>query len=192
MDSSLANRLTYENRCRVLQQRGYLEAGKVPPIPAQFPGFRDRDPLGVGFFRAFVGEEALDNFTLPRTFFGRCQAEELSMRNCDLTESNLCWANFDDVDFSDPELSGSDLRGSRFEDVRFTRASLRGCDLRGSVFIECDFTGADMKGARLTRFQEQMVLPTKKQKREIDWQDDEGSEPEGSHPGYGVEVWGEY
>jgi hypothetical protein len=77
-----------------------------------------------------------------------------------------------------------------FEDVRFTRAKLRGCDLRGAVFVECDFTGADLKGAKLTRFQEQMVLPTAKQRRAIDWHDDEGPEPDGAHPGYGVEEWG--
>jgi CRISPR-associated protein Csd2 len=31
-----------------------------------------------------------------------------------------------------------------------------------------------------------------RQKREIDWQEDEGPEPEGQHPGYGVKAWGEY
>jgi len=176
----------------VLQREGYLEEGETPPLPGRLPGFKDAAPLGVSFFRTFVGEGALDNLTLPRTFFGRCQAEELSMRNCDLAESNFCWSNFEDVDFSDSDLSGSDLRASFFEDVRFTRASLRGCDFRGAALYECDFTGADMKGAKLTRFQEQMVLPSKEQKRAIDWQEDEGPPPEGKHRGYGVKAWGKY
>lgn len=192
METLVPERLSYEASCRVLHQEGYLGAGEVPPIPARLPGFFDSGPAGVGFFRTFVGDGALDNLTLPRTFFGRCKAAQLSMRNCDLTESNLCWSNFDGVDFGGSNLTCGDLRASRFEDVRFTGASLRGCDLRGSILIECDFAGADMAGAKLTRFQEEMVLPTDQQKQMIDWQDDEGPEPDGSHPGYGVEVWGEY
>jgi BTB/POZ domain-containing protein KCTD9 len=66
-----AKRASYEESCRVLQKAGWLDEGKASPMPARVPGPLDDGPLGVSFFRTFVGDINLENLTLPRTFFGR-------------------------------------------------------------------------------------------------------------------------
>jgi hypothetical protein len=48
-------RLSYEDSCRRLQQN-YIDAGSIPPIPDHRPQPDDEEPLGVSFFRTFVGE----------------------------------------------------------------------------------------------------------------------------------------
>ena len=113
----------------------------------------DQDPLGVTFFRTFVGvgEDDLENLTLPRTFFGRSEIGPVSFKNTDLAESNLCWNDFNEVNFTDADLSGCDIRASFFSEIHFVRTNLRNADLRHSYFEACDFTDADMRGAKLTR-----------------------------------------
>lgn len=113
--------------------------------------YDDPEPLGVNFFRTFVGEgDDLSNLTLPRTFFRKSEVNDASFQSTDLTESNLCWNDFTDVDFTDAVLARSDLRTSLFNRVKFVRTDLRGADLRLSTFEDCDFDGALTTGAIFT------------------------------------------
>src|SRR5262245_21815163 len=147
MSSAQVIRLSYEDSCRLLQRLGYPDAGAegmIPPIPDRRPQCDDAGPLGVSFFRTFVGEGDLENLTLPRTFFGRSEIGPVSFKNTDLSESTLCWNDFNGVNFTDADLSGSDLRASFFSETDFVRTNLRYADLRRSNFEACDFTDADM------------------------------------------------
>lgn len=178
MNTQQPNRRSYEDSCRLLQALGQLAAGAIPPIPAHRPQF-DEKPLGVDFFRTFVGGVALENLTLPRTYFGRSEVGPISFQNTDLSESTLCWNDFNEVNFTDADLSGSDLRASLFCKVAFIRADLRNADLRHSTFEECDFADAGMRGAKLTHKQGERIALSAKQRREIDWQNCEGEQPPG-------------
>src|SRR5688572_16741673 len=103
-------RLSYEASCRRLQEN-YLDGSEIPPLPEKLPQHDDPEPLGVCFYRVFIGDgDNLGNLTLPRTFFGRSDISDVSFRNTDLSESNLCWNDFTDVDFTDAVLANSDLR----------------------------------------------------------------------------------
>jgi BTB/POZ domain-containing protein KCTD9 len=144
------NRKTYEESCELLQKLGYLEQGKIPPVPDRRPQYDDQEPLGVSFFRTAVTQGDLENLTLPRTFFGRSAVGPVSFKNTDLSESSLCWNDFNEVDFTDADLPRSDLRASIFENVVFVRANLSGADMRHSNFLACDFTDADLRGVKLT------------------------------------------
>ena len=169
-------RTSYEDSCRRLKL--YL-GDKIPPLPSQLPRPGD-ETCGVFFLRTFVGEgDDLSDLFLPHTFFGRSEINDAAFRNTDLTESNLCWNDFVQVDFSDAVLIGSDLRASLFERVAFVRADLRRTDLRRSSFEDCNFDGALMQGAVLTRGQRDSMDVSKDQVDQIAWTDDEGEEPEG-------------
>src|SRR5437764_465863 len=192
MSSGRSTRLSYEDSCRLLQRLGYPDVGAegvIPPIPDHRPQF-DQDPLGVTFFRTFVGQDIeqgdgdvshrnLENLTLPRTFFGRSYIQHVSFMNTDLSESTLCWNDFYEVNFTDADLSGCDLRASIFSEVDFVRTNLRNADLRRSTFEACDFTEADMRGAKLTHEQAEEIDLSEQQQQEIDWQDSDGEEPPG-------------
>ncbi|MBX3442227.1 MAG: pentapeptide repeat-containing protein [Planctomyces sp.] len=162
----------------------------MPPLPDRRPQYDDEEPLGVTFFRTFVGEDGdegdaqagscdLVRLKLPRTYFGKSGIQGVSFQNTDLSESTLCWNDFADVNFTDADLSGGDLRASLFENVRFARANLRNADLRRSSFVNCDFTDADMQGVRLTPAQAEDLRFSESQRQAIDWQDDDGEEPPG-------------
>lgn len=173
------SRLSYEESCKKLQGR-HLDADAVPPMPQHLPSYDDEEPLGVSFFRTFVGEgEDFSNLTLPRTFLGRSEIDDASFVNTDLFESNLCWNDFTDVDFSHANLTGSDLRASNYCRVKFVCANLTRVDLRLSWFDDCDFDGANMKGAVLTNEQGTKLTLTAQQRADITWVDDPGPEPSG-------------
>jgi hypothetical protein len=130
----------------------------IPPLPDHLPRPDDEEPLGVSFFRTFVGEgDDLSGLFLPHTFFGRSEINDAAFRNTDFTESNLCWNDFVDVDFTDAVLAGSDMRASLFQRVRFVRTDLRRADLRRSTFEGCAFEGALMEGAIVTQKQKAMM-----------------------------------
>lgn len=151
----------------------------MPPLVDHLPR-HDDDVLGVSFFRTFVGEgDDLSNLFIPHTFFGRSDINDAAFRNTDLTESNLCWNDFADVDFSDAILAGSDLRASGFERVKFVRTDLRRADLRRSHFTDCDFDGALMAGAKATHDQKSLMVLRKRQIDDIKWCRDPGDEPGG-------------
>jgi uncharacterized protein YjbI with pentapeptide repeats len=172
-------RLSYEDSVGRLQQ-DYIDPGAIPPLPVRMPRHDDPEPLGVSFFRTFVGEgDDLSNLTLPRTFFGRSEINDASFQNTDFTESCLCWNDFVDVDFTDAVLVRSDLRASVFNRVRFVRTDLRGVDMRRSSFEDCVFDAALMEGAILTREQVSSLNLTNEQRAQIVSTDDEGPEPGG-------------
>ncbi len=169
-------RLSYEDSCRRLQPH-YLAPGYIPPIPDHVP-LGDTEPLGVTFFRTFVGEGSdLSNLTLPRTFFGRSEINDASFQNTDLEESNLCWNDFINVDFTDAVLAGSDLRASLFSHVKFLGTDLRRADMRRSSFEDCLFDGALMDGAILSYDQRSQLDLSDEQSARIEWTTDDGPEP---------------
>jgi uncharacterized protein YjbI with pentapeptide repeats len=172
-------RLSYEESCRRLQ-KDYLGEGVIPPLPDHLPHADDEEPLGVSFFRTFVGEgDDLSNLFLPHTFFGRSKVNNVKFRNTDFTESNLCWNDFIDVDFTDAILAGSDMRASVFQRVKFVRADLRRTDLRRSSFDECLFDGALMERAVVARNQKAHMRLSTAQIDGVAWTHDEGEEPDG-------------
>jgi uncharacterized protein YjbI with pentapeptide repeats len=147
-------------------------------VPAGRPHEDDAKP-GLNFFRTWFTEKAWQNLTLPRTFVGRSEIEEMSFKNCDLSQSAFCWNDFANVDFTDCDLRECDLRASRFTKVNFVRAILRNADLRHSDFKNCDFSDADMRGAKFTRAQRRQLRLSEQQREQIDWQSSAGELPEG-------------
>ena len=171
-------RLGYEESCRRLQPR-HLQTDATPPMPSRLPQ-SDDEVLGVSFFRTLLeGTDDLSNLTLPRTFFGRSEIAGTAFRNTDLTESNLCWNDFSDVDFTGAQLARSDLRASLFARVKFVSADLSNADLRQSTFEECVFKNASMAGTVLTSAQGRRMALSDRQRGEIAWTDDDGPEPMG-------------
>ena len=170
----------YDNSIRRLRELGFLGADEKPSIPDHVPQPEDEEPLGLSFFRTFVGEGAdLSNLSIPRTFFGRSEISNASLRNTDLTESNLRWNDFMDVDFTEATLARADFRASIYTRVSFARADLRGADMRRAEFEECVFDGAAMDGAVLTRNQGSCLSLSSAQKAAIAWCNDDGPEPSG-------------
>jgi uncharacterized protein YjbI with pentapeptide repeats len=173
-----ATRLSYEDSCKRLQPE-ILDAGVIPPAPGGVPRYDDESP-GVSIFRMLLGADMdLSNLTLPRTFFGRSELSGTSFRNTDLTESNLCWNDFINVDFTGAVLSGADLRASNFEKVNFKGANLQGADMRRSSFTNCLFEHAVLDGAVLTNAQGKKMPLSGAQRLTISWTDDDGPEPDG-------------
>lgn len=172
-------RLDYTKSCEELQRLGYLEEGAIPSLRDSRPKHDDREPLGVSFFRTFLTDVALENLTIPRTFFGRSEVQNVSFKGSDLTESNLCWNNFASVDFSNCDLSRSDLRASKFDAVNFRGSNLTEVDLRRSTFRNCDFTNADMRGIKLTHIQGEQLNLSGAQEQMVDWQENDGEQPDG-------------
>jgi uncharacterized protein YjbI with pentapeptide repeats len=172
-------RLSYDESCRLLQKLGYLDTGKIPPMPGHLPQYDDREPLGVNFFRTRLETAHLDNLTLRRTFFGRSEVQDVSFVNTDLAHSNLCWNDLISVDFTDGSLESSDLRCSTFSMVRFVRTNLIKVDLRRSSFEGCIFDSAQLTGAIAHENQRSSLRLAAVQSKEIAWTTDEGEEPGG-------------
>jgi uncharacterized protein YjbI with pentapeptide repeats len=175
-----ARRLGYDDSIDRLRDLGFLGTDEQPRLPDHLPQPEDEEPLGLSFFRTFIGEGAdLGNLTIPRTFFGRSEIRNASFRNTDLSESNLRWNDFIDVDFTEATMVRADFRASIYTRVKFTRADLRGADMRRADFEECLFDGAAMNDVLLTRNQESRLSLSSGQRAEIDWCNDEGPEPSG-------------
>lgn len=182
MEPVYQGRLDYSHSIRRIRQLGLpcLEPEKEPPMPDHVPQPDDAEPLGLSFFRTLVGEGAnLSNLTIPRTFFGRSEISNASFRNTDLSESNLRWNDFIDVDFTEAILARADCRASIYTRVRFARADLRGADMRRADFEECIFDGALMDGTVLTRNQGSRLSLSGSQQAAIAWCNDDGPEPSG-------------
>lgn len=170
---------SYEVSCRLLQNYGLIDDGHIPPLPINMPNFDDPEPLGISFFKELIEDGDLENSTLPRTFIGRSKLTNVSFKNTNLTESRLCWNDFIKVDFTHSILNGCDLRASLFDEVAFVHAQLSNTDLRHSSFNQCDFTGAKMTGTKLVAFQATQLNLSSEQENEIDWQNEQGEEPDG-------------
>jgi BTB/POZ domain-containing protein KCTD9 len=176
----MSARLSYDLSCARLRELGLLSQDDHAPMPERLPRSDDDEPLGFNVFRMRLADALdLSNLTLPRTFFGRSEINQVSFRNSDLHESNLCWNDFLEADFSGADLARSDMRSSQSERVVFVNAKLDGADLRRSSFVDCDFDGAAMKGVALAREQGGTMHLSETQSRDIDWRDDVGPEPDG-------------
>ena len=110
------------------------------------PRFDDDEPR-LGYFRSGLEDEDRSHLTMPRTFFGRSWLVRVNFADTDLSESCMCWNDFDECDFSGADLSGCDMRASHFRGCKFAGAVLRCADLRRSTFDGCDFVGADLSRA---------------------------------------------
>jgi uncharacterized protein YjbI with pentapeptide repeats len=176
----MATRLSYDLSCARLREIGLLSHDEHPPVPDRLPQHDDEEPLGVNVFRTQLNAGLdLAELTLPRTFFGRSEINQVSFQNSDLHESNLCWNDFIGTDFRGADLAGSDMRSSLFRNVLFVGSNLNGTDLRRSSFIDCNFELARMKGARLTRQQGTTIRLSDAQMADISWCDESGPEPGG-------------
>ena len=171
-------RLTYEDSCVELQKQHLLDADNIPPLLHRPPRYDDEE-LGVEFFRTLLVDARLQRLTLPWTFFGRSEIRATSFKGSDLSGSVANWNDFIEVDFSDADLSGADLRANLFQQVRFAGASLVGADLRYCGFKQCDFANADLTDAKLTRKAGTALGLSPEQQCLIDWQNEDGEEPEG-------------
>jgi len=151
------------------------------------PSYDDEAPLGLGYFKSGLEDADRSGLTMPRTFFGRSGFYRVRFMDSDLSESRMCWNDFEHCDFSGADLSRCDMRAARFTGCKFVGAILRGVDLHRSYFKDCDFTGADLTGA----VAEDGILYTdsdhtgvadfltKKQQAVMTWTPDEGPEPPG-------------
>jgi BTB/POZ domain-containing protein KCTD9 len=174
----MPTRLSYPESCHSLQSRHLLDEGNIPTLPESLPR-HDDEVLGVSFFRTSLADCALENLTLPRTFFCRSDIRNVSFRGSDMSESVACWNDFTNVDFSFVDLSKADLRASIFQSVNFHGANLRNVDFRRATFRKCVFTNADLTGARFLRGFRWIFILSSSQRRSIHWQDTPGEEPEG-------------
>jgi len=174
----MPQRLSYDDSCRALQREQIIEDGDIPPMP-DHPPREDDEELGVNFFRTMLADVKLEHMTLSRTYFGRSEIRATSFKNTDLSESTANWNDFVDVDFSFADLSKSDLRGCVFQQVRFSSANLVDADLRHCGFKGCDFNGANLAGTKLTRKAGAALKLSPEQQSVVDWQIEDGKEPEG-------------
>ena len=171
-------RLSYEDSCRALQKLQLLEPGEIPALPGERP--RDDDEVrGVGFFRVMVAEAKLEHLTLPRTFISRSEFRDCSFKDTDLSGSTVNWNDFIEVNFTGADLSGVDFRACVFNGARFRKAVLAGADFRYCGFTACDFTEADLTDVKITQKVGRSLRLTVEQQSVVDWQADDGEEPEG-------------
>lgn len=149
MDERKAPRKSFEETLEVLFALGLADRDAPPKRPPRRPSYDDSEPWGVSFFRTLLKDAALENLTLPRTFFVGA------------------------------DLRGSDLRASVYERVDFSGAALDRCDLRRSGFEQCRFDGATMKGAILVRSAALGPSLGEDQRRVVDWRRSAGEAPPG-------------
>lgn len=188
-------RLSYTDSCRLLIQQGALGSANLVangwdgvnelPRPAGIP-HPSKLSDGLNFFREFIGgadpedeELVLEHLTLPCTFINRSELNSVSFRNTDLSESFICWNDLANVDFTNSDLHDSDMRANSFENVRFDGSDLSNADLRRSTFEKCTFAEANMKACKLHLAWVQLLELSPKQRREIEWCNEDGPEPPG-------------
>ena len=158
-----------------------------PVVPDRMPSYDDKEPLGLSYYKSGLEDVDCSGLTMPRTYFGRSGFYRVRFGDTDLSESRMCWNDFENCDFTGADLSGCDMRASTFTGCRFAGAILRGADLRRSYFKDCDFTGADLTGAvaeggiLYTRSGHMGVADflTKEQQAVMTWTPDEGPMPPG-------------
>jgi hypothetical protein len=158
------------------------DARGKPFVPPRMPS-HDDEQLGWSFFRTSAHEADYSYCTLPRTYFGRSELNEVNFRNTDLSESRMCWNDFFDCDFAKADLSGCDMRASNFTRCKFDGADLRRADLRRSSFEDSSFQGANLKGAVMDNDSAADWATdehlSKAQVATIFWHDEPGGEPDG-------------
>jgi uncharacterized protein YjbI with pentapeptide repeats len=153
-----------------------------PMVRDSMPSYDDEEPLGLSYYKSGLEDADRSNLAMPRTYFGRSGFYRVRFTGTDLSESRMCWNDFEDCDFSGADLSGCDMRASKFERCRFAGAPLRIADLRRSSFEDCDFSGADLTGA--VAEDEDAIWCVQdwlsdEQQAVMAWSEDEGPEPPG-------------
>ncbi|MGC4045978.1 MAG: pentapeptide repeat-containing protein [Armatimonas sp.] len=118
-----------------------------PKLPAKRPQAGKPGFGSIEMYKSGWKDADMRNLTVPRCFFARSLFEQVLLTNTDLTESWLCWNNFEYCDFSEAVLTQCDMRCSYWLDCSFDDANLTGADLRGSDFVNCTFDGAIFKDA---------------------------------------------
>jgi uncharacterized protein YjbI with pentapeptide repeats len=164
-----------------LHSRVPRNADGSPAVLDRMPSIYDEEPR-LSFFGTGLEDVDHSSLTMPRTFFGRSLFERVSFAGTDLSESCLCWNDFNDCDFAGADLSGCDLRASSFERCSFAGAVLRGADLRRSYFNACDFAGADLSGTVAADIAPWVHLRERlspEQVAAVSWAADAGPEPDG-------------
>jgi len=163
-------RRTRDESWQFLQSLGLAGDGAPPPLPTGVPSPFDSE--GISFFRTAVEEVDLSRLMLARSFFGRSLIKKVRFSGSDLSQSNLCWNDFEAVVFDDCDLSRADLRASTFAGCSFRGANLRGADLRNAELAGCDFTDADLTGAAvLARHRGQLTFSAA-QAASVEWSRD--------------------
>jgi uncharacterized protein YjbI with pentapeptide repeats len=179
-----AARKDLEATWRYLEQQGekmLRDAAGRPFVPTHMPNYEDEE-LGFSFFGRGGTLSTYSNLTLPRTYFGHSALTWLSFVNTDLSESRMCWNDFEECDFSGADLSGCDMRASTYEGCKFVGTRLHGADLRHAWFANCDFSGADLAGAIAEKgYATGCVCDflTKTQQHTMIWHDEAGPLPPG-------------
>jgi uncharacterized protein YjbI with pentapeptide repeats len=177
-------RRSLEDTWRFLESEGMT----MPRRPDGRPFLHDAMPnhddqeLGFSYYKSVLEDADCGNLTLPRTFFGRSWFVRSSFANSDLSESRMCWNDFDECDFSGTDLSGCDMRASKFKGCKFVGAVLRSADLRRSTLEGCDFSGADLSNAVAEDADFQGCVQdflSDDQQAGMVWSEDEGPEPPG-------------
>lgn len=150
-----------------------------PYIHHQMPSYYD-EVLGFEFFRSGIENWDFSHLTIPRTFFGRSRIKSINFTDTNLSESRMCWNDFEECDFSNADLSRCDMRASIYENCKFTGTVLRGADMRRSSYLNCDFDDADLTDV-IALESDKLVqnLLTDDQKAQMKLTKDPGEEPEG-------------
>jgi uncharacterized protein YjbI with pentapeptide repeats len=167
-------RLSYDESCQFLG----CEPSEIPPLKNRPPRYDD-EILGLSFYKTGIEQQEWRSLTIPRTFVGRSLIEAASIIDCDLSESVMCWNDFNSVDFSRSDLVKTDMKSSNFIGVDFSGCNLSEADFRGSGLERCNFQGANLDGAILeTRWHGDLPF-TQEQKASIAWVDEPGEPPPG-------------
>lgn len=177
-------RKSLEDTWRHLEAEGEV----MPRRPDGQPSVRDAIPngddedVGLYYYKHGLWDADNSNLTLPRTSFGRSSFVRVSFANTDLSESRMCWNNFEECDFRGADLSRCDMRASIFRGCKFVGVVLRGADLRRSSFEGCDFSGAMLAGAVAEDEDAIWCMQdflSDEQQEVMAWSPDEGPEPPG-------------
>jgi uncharacterized protein (TIGR02996 family) len=181
---AVARRKSVEETWRHLEKLGYTmprDAEDRPLVPLSMPNYDDDDPR-FSYFRTRLKDEDRSDLSLPRTYFGRSWFIRVSFAETDLSESRMCWNDFDGCDFSGADMSRCDMRASIFRRCKLVGAILRGADVRRSTFKDCDFAGAELSGTMAENADFQGCVfdfLTREQQAVMVLTEDEGPEPPG-------------
>lgn len=170
---------TFKQTVSQLESLGLIPEDQNVSFPETMPQFDDENPIGISFFRTTLADQDLSSLNMMRTFFSKSKINNCDFLNSNLSESNLCWNNFKDVNFEGAQLMGCDLRASKFTNVNFSNCDLSGVDLRRSTFKKCNFENAKMDGAKINSIATPKLPLSAEQKSVVNWQAIDGLEPSG-------------
>lgn len=136
------NRLSYLESCQYLLKHDIddchwlfvqgWDGESEPPMQNTRPSPHDNHPCGINFFKTRLEGERnkkirLENLTLPRTYINRTGLVRVSFARSDLSESFMCWNDFENCDFTEADLSGCDMRASFFFQMQIQQCESSRC-----------------------------------------------------------------